>query len=381
MRKCGRFINEKRLCKMRIGIDATAIFLRKGGIGYYTHNLLESLTRIDTQNEYILFKTTEKQPESPIPFINRPNVRVIYAPKALQKWRSKKEKVDLYHGTNFRLRGRGYKGNVVTIHDLAFKHYPHFLKKKFGQSLSFWKTKRDVHRADRVIAVSQHTAKDVIDFFQIDKKKVRVVYHGVGDHFRPDVPGESILEVKKYYRISTAKYILWVGTLEPRKNLPTLIKAYSQLKSIHSEYTLVLGGGPGWQYQDILNLTLSLGNRIQITGYLPQRDLIPLYAGASLFAYPSLYEGFGMPLLEAMASGVPIVASRTSSIPEVVGDAGVLVDPLSISDMGKAIMKLLDDSSLRSSMQEKGIQRAKQFTWERAAQETLQIYQEILGRS
>jgi len=381
MRKCGRFINEKRLCKMRIGIDATAIFLRKGGIGYYTHNLLESLTRIDMQNEYILFKTTEKQPESPIPFINRPNVRVIYAPKALQKWRSKKEKVDLYHGTNFRLRGRGCKGNVVTIHDLAFKHYPHFLKKKFGQSLSFWKTKRDVHRADRVIAVSQHTAKDVIDFFKIDKKKVRVVYHGVGDHFRPDVPGESILEVKKYYRISTAKYILWVGTLEPRKNLPTLIKAYSQLKSIHSEYTLVLGGGPGWQYQDILNLTLSLGNRIQITGYLPQRDLIPLYAGASLFAYPSLYEGFGMPLLEAMASGVPIVASRTSSIPEVVGDAGVLVDPLSISDMGKAIMKLLDDSSLRSSMQEKGIQRAKQFTWERAAQETLQIYQEILGRS
>jgi len=127
-------------------------------------------------------------------------------------------------------------------------------------------------------------------------------------------------------------------------------------------------------------LTLPLQNRISITGYLPQRDLIALYAGASLFVYPSLYEGFGMPLLEAMASGVPIVASGTSSIPEVVGDAGILVDPLSISEMSQAILKLLNDNSLRSSFREKGIQRAKQFTWERAARETLRIYQEIIGR-
>jgi len=381
MRRSGRFINEKRLSEMRIGIDATPIFLRKGGIGYYTHNLLEYLTRIDTQNEYILFTTAQSQPEPPIPFSTRPNVGIIYAPKWLQKWRCGKERIDLYHGTNFRLRGRGRSGNIVTIHDLAFKHYPHFLKKKFGQALSFWKTKRDVHRADRVIAVSRHTARDVIDFFKIDQERVRVIYHGVEDHFRPDVPGESIVEVKRNYRILTPKYILWVGTLEPRKNLRTLIQAYRQLKDIHAEYSLVLGGGPGWQYQDILPLTLPLQNRISITGYLPQRDLIALYAGASLFVYPSLYEGFGMPLLEAMASGVPIVASGTSSIPEVVGDAGILVDPLSISEMSQAILKLLNDNSLRSSFSQKGIQRAKQFTWERAARETLEIYREIIGRA
>ncbi len=366
---------------MRIGIDATPIFLRKGGIGFYTYNLLESLTRIDTKNEYILFKTTQNQPEAPIPFITRPNVRVIYTPKWLQKRRSYQEGIDLYHGTNFRLRGRGQKGNCVTIHDLAFKHYPHFLKKKFGQSLSFWKTKRDVHRADRVIAVSQHTAKDVTMFFEFDKERVRVVYHGVDDHFRPDIPMGSILEIKKNYRILTPQYILWVGTLEPRKNLLTLIEAYSKLESLHSEYTLVLGGGPGWEYQNILTLARSLGNRIQITGYLPQEDLIPLYAGASLFVYPSFYEGFGLPLLEAMASGVPIVASKTSSLPEVVGDAGILVDPLSISDVSEGIRKLLKDSSLRSSFREKGIQRAKQFTWERAARETLKIYREIINRA
>jgi glycosyltransferase involved in cell wall biosynthesis len=365
---------------MRIGIDATPIFLRKGGVGYYTHNLLEYLTRVDTQNEYILFKTTQNQPESPIPFVNRRNVRIIYTPKALGKWRSRKERVDLYHGTNFRLRGRGRKGNIVTIHDLAFKHYPQFLKKKFGQSLSFLKTKWDVQRADRVIAVSQHTAKDIIEFFKIDRKKVKVVYHGVGTDFRPDVPMASILEIKRKYHILTPKYILWVGTLEPRKNLITLIKMYDQLKNIHAEYNLVLAGGLGWQYEDILMQTQSLDKKVQITGYLPRGDLVPLYAGAALFVYPSLYEGFGMPLLEAMASGVPIVAANTSSIPEVIGEAGILVDPLNISAMGEAVMRVLTDSSVSSSLKEKGIQRARLFTWEWAAQETQKIYQEVIDR-
>ena len=363
---------------MRIGIDATPIFLRKGGIGYYTHNLLEHLTRADTKNEYILFKTTQNQPESPISFIDRSNVRIIYTPKELQKWRARKERIDLYHGTNFRLRGRGLQGNILTIHDLAFKHYPHFLKKKMGQFISFWKTKRDVHLADRVIAVSQHTARDAVEFFQIDKNKVRVVYHGVDPNFRPDVPEESVLAVKEKYQILKPKYILWVGTLEPRKNLLTLIQMYEQLKDIHSEYNLVLGGGLGWQNEDILKLAQSLENKVQITGYLPREDLFPLYAGATLFVYPSLYEGFGMPLLEAMASGVPVVAANTSSIPEVIGDAGILVDPLNISEMAEAVIRLLADRSLSTSLKEKGIQRARLFTWERAAQETLKIYQEVI---
>jgi len=365
---------------MRIGIDATPIFLRKGGVGYYTHNLLEYLTRLDMQNEYILFKTTQNQPESPIPFIHRPNVKVIYTPKALQKWRSHRERIDLYHGTNFRLRGSGGKGNIVTIHDLAFKRYPHFLKKRVGQFFSFLKTKRDVRQANRVIAVSQHTAKDVMEFFKIDRKKVRVVYHGVDPNFRPEVSMASILEMKRKYHILTPKYILWVGTLEPRKNLITLIKMYDQLKNIHGEYNLVLGGGLGWQYEDILVQAQSLDKKARITGYLPRGDLIPLYAGAALFVYPSLYEGFGMPLLEAMASGVPIVAANTSSIPEVMGDAGILVDPLNISKMGEAVMRVLADSRLSSSLREKGIQRARLFTWEGAAQETLKIYQEVIER-
>src|SRR5512147_2526305 len=174
MRRYGKSISRRRGWGMRIGIDATPIFLRKGGIGYYTQNLLEFLTRVDTKNEYFLFKTTESQPNAPLPVLSRANVRVIQTTKHWQKWRSRREGVDLYHGTNFRLRGQGRIGNVVTIHDLAFKRFPQFLKKQWGQSLSFFKTKRDVRQADRVIAVSRRTAEDIVEFFEIDPQKIRV---------------------------------------------------------------------------------------------------------------------------------------------------------------------------------------------------------------
>jgi glycosyltransferase involved in cell wall biosynthesis len=303
---------------------------------------------------------------------------VIYVPKQLQKWRCRKEGIDLYHGTNFRLRGRGKKGNIVTIHDLAFKRYPRFLKKNFGQFLSFLKTKRDVNRANRIITVSRHTAKDAVEFFKVDENKTRVVYHGVDRGFRPDIPLASILEVKNKYHISTQRYILFVGTIEPRKNLARLVQAYDRLRKIHGEYTLVLAGGLGWHYQDVLELAQELGDKVRITGYLPREDFFPLYAGAALFTYPSLYEGFGMPLLEAMSSGVPVVASRTSSIPEVVGDAGIFFDPFSVTEMAEAILRALEDDSLRLALREKGMQRAKEFTWERAARETLKIYEEVM---
>jgi glycosyltransferase involved in cell wall biosynthesis len=313
--------------KMRIGVDATSIFLRKGGIGYYTQHLLECLTGIDPKNEYFLFKTTSAEPETPVSFLTRPNVKIVYSAKNLQKWRSRREGIDLYHGTNFRLRGRGRAGNIVTVHDLAFKRYPQFLKKNYGQFLSFLKTKRDVHRADRVIAVSGQTAADIVEFFKIGPQKIRVIHHGVDPSFRPDVDADTIAAVKKKYGISTPEYLLWVGTIEPRKNLQALIKCYAALKDIHPACSLVLGGGWGWKYEDILPLVRPMEDRIKITGYLPPADLPPLYAGARAFVYPSLYEGFGMPLLEAMASGIPVVGANTSSIPEVVGDAGILVDP------------------------------------------------------
>ncbi len=378
MRKSGSSTSGKSPLQMRIGIDATPIFLRKGGIGYYTQNLLESLTRLDPENEYLLFKTTGNPPESPLSFLDRPNICVIQTSKEFQKWRSRREHIDLYHGTNFRLRGKGRMGNVVTIHDLAFKRYPQFLKKKYGQFLSILKTKRDVHRADRVIAVSRQTARDIVEFLKVDPRKIKVIYHGVDSQFRPDVPLGFISAVRNKYGLGTSPYILWVGTIEPRKNLQALIKSYGQLKTFHREYSLVLGGGWGWKYEEIFPLIRSLGETVKVTGYLSREDLIALYAGAYLFVYPSLYEGFGMPLLEAMSSGVPVIASNTSCIPEVVGEAGILVNPLDVLQMAGAITRVLSDKALHASLREKGMERAKSFTWDRAAQETLVLYREII---
>ena len=362
---------------MRIGIDATPLFLRKGGIGYYAQNLLEALTRIDSKNEYLLFKTTANQGDSFLPLLTRPNVKVIQTSKHWQKWRSRREEVDLYHGTNFRLRGSGKIGNVVTIHDLAFKRFPQFLKKQWGQSISFLKTKRDVQRADRVIAVSRHTAEDIVEFFKSDPRKIRVIYHGIDEGFHRGVSENAVTLVKRKFHIETPSYLLFVGTVEPRKNLPTLIRAFQYLPDLHSDFSLVLAGGFGWRYGEVVDLSRSLENRVILTGYITPEDLISLYGGASLFVYPSFYEGFGIPLLEAMAMGVPIIASRTSSIPEVAGDAAIFFDPFSAEDLAAAISRVLMASSLVDSLRIKGKERAKMFTWNRAAQETLSCYQEV----
>jgi glycosyltransferase involved in cell wall biosynthesis len=378
MQKYGRSISRRRGWGMRIGIDANPIFLRKGGIGYYTQNLLEVLTQVDTNHEYFLFKTVKNQPDYPLPLLARPNVRIIQTSKHWQKWRCRREGVELYHGTNFRLRGKGKIGNVITIHDLAFKRYPHFLKKQWGQSLSFLKTKRDAQRADRVIAVSRHTAEDIVEFFKIDPQKIRVIYHGIDEVFHHGVSEDSVSMVKQKFHIQTPSYLLFVGTLEPRKNLPTLIRSFQSLPNLHSEFSLVLAGGFGWRYDEVVELSRGLENRVILTGYITPEELISLYSGASLFIYPSFYEGFGMPLLEAMAMGVPIVASKTSSIPEVVGNAAFLFDPLSAEDLATAISRMIEDSSLSDSLRVKGKQRVKMFTWDRAARETLSCYEEVL---
>ena len=363
---------------MRIGIDATPVFLRKGGIGYYTQNLLEALIQVDSQNEYLLFNTTTKQSDQPLPMFARPNVKIIQTSKHWQKWRSRREGVDLYHGTNFRLRGSGKIGNVVTVHDLAFKRFPRFLKKQWGQSLSFIKTKRDIHRADRVIAVSGHTAEDIVEFFKVDPQKIRVIYHGIDAAFYHGVSAEAVTGVRRKFHIQTPSYFLSIGTLEPRKNLPTLIRAFQSLPNLQSEFSLVLAGGFGWKCDEVVELSRGLGNRVILTGYITQEELITLCGGASLFIYPSLYEGFGIPLLEAMATGIPIVASKTSSIPEVVGDAAIFFEPSSAEDLAAAISRMIGDSSLQASFRMKGKERARMFSWDRAARETLSCYQEVL---
>jgi glycosyltransferase involved in cell wall biosynthesis len=233
-----------------------------------------------------------------------------------------------------------------------------------------------------VIVPSQSTKTDVMRLYGVNPEKIAVIYEGYDEEvYKPQDNLAPIEEVKREYNIS-GKYILYVGTLEPRKNIPRLVEAFHSLKKGEVEHKLVVAGKLGWLYKDIFTTVtkLNLENEVIFTGYIPQKELPILMGGAEVFAYPSLYEGFGLPPLEAMACGTPVIASNTSSLPEVIGDAGILVDPYNSKEIAQAMYRLISDEGLRQQMHQRGLNRAKMFSWEKTAQQTLKVF-EIVHRS
>jgi glycosyltransferase involved in cell wall biosynthesis len=239
--------------------------------------------------------------------------------------------------------------------------------------------KASARKADSIIAVSENTKKDVIKFYGIVPDKVKVIHLGVDSNFSP-IKNENDDSVLRRYNLKPG-YILNVGTLEPRKNIVRLLEAY-RLIAADLSYApqLVIAGGKGWLSEDINKYIDSSGlkAKVVLTGYVPETDLPSLYRGAAVFAYPSLYEGFGLPPLEAMASGVPVVSSNISSIPEVVGKAGLLVDPCRIDEIARAVIMALEDDGLRDRMINDGLKRSGQFSWENTAKKTVDLYEEVL---
>jgi glycosyltransferase involved in cell wall biosynthesis len=239
-------------------------------------------------------------------------------------------------------------------------------------------TRLAVHRADRVIAVSESTKRDVVRLLGVPESKVTVIYHGIEPEFRPLPPAE-VAAFRTREGLPDC-YVLYVGTLEPRKNLPNLLRAYALARRKHGVTApLVLGGGKGWGYESIFALVESLGLRadVRFPGYLPLADLPLWYNGASLFAYPSRYEGFGMPALEAMACGAPVLTTRASSLPEVVGEAGLLVGPDDIEGMADGLAAVLNGGTLGERLRADGLDRARGFDWAEAARQTVAVYREI----
>ncbi|MGC8875397.1 MAG: glycosyltransferase family 4 protein, partial [Chloroflexia bacterium] len=232
----------------------------------------------------------------------------------------------------------------------------------------------NVRVATRVIAVSQATRDDLIRHYRTVPDRVHVVHHGVSPRFRPTQdPG-----VRARYGLPE-RYFLYLGTLQPRKNLERLLAAYARLPA--GAPAFVLAGGRGWYFERIARAVAAhnLGERVLFPGYIADADLPAVLSGAVAFVYPSLYEGFGMPLLEAMACGTPVIASRSSSLPEVVGDAGLLVDPLSVEALQEALQRILEDEPLREALRARGLERARLFTWERCAHETLGVLEKALA--
>jgi glycosyltransferase involved in cell wall biosynthesis len=288
-------------------------------------------------------------------------------------------KVDIYHSADFVLPPLGNKvRKVVNIHDLAFLEHPEYavpslaayLKKVVPQAAA---------AADVVVTGSHDASRALIDHFQTPREKLTVIPYGVGAHFRR-ITDPILLSATRYKFGLKHPLVFTVGTLEPRKNHLGLIKAFYQIyKKKQGPAMLAIAGGPGWLYDETQNLVkeLKLERQVRFLGRVTDLELVTLYSLADVFAFPSFFEGFGFPPLEAMACGAPVITSNTSSLPEAVGDAAIQVDPHDISALADAITRLLEDESLREELRQKGYQRAQQYTWAMSARKMLALYKSL----
>jgi len=374
---------------MRIGIDASPILKERAGVGNYTYQLIRHLSLIDRVNQYVLFYCHHKDVRDKIMKLENPNFesKTVRFPIKIMKvfWASVRRpkvdrwvgKVDLYHSTAFYLNPISEGKSILTIFDVNF-----LAMRKFTLWSGRWhfapKMKDYAKRSHHIITVSESSKREIIKYLNVAEEKISVIYGGYSDIFKPKADDRLSGEVKRKYNI-TGNYLLYVGTLEPRKNLLGLIRAYAQSRA-KDDFILVLAGGRGWQYENIFKLVrkLKLENRIIFTGYVPENDLPGLYQGATLFVYPSFYEGFGLPPLEAMACGLPVIVSNTTSLPEVVGDAGVYVDPDYVEQISFSIDTVLSDSDLRQTLIQRSLERAKLFSWEKTAKKTLELYEQVV---
>jgi len=367
-----------------IGLNAHLLSLtptyRGAGINQYIYNLLRHLPRVDAESRYVVF-LSERKAElqgldvrlSRLPTV-RPTVRILWE-QFIQPLVLLKEGIDLLHCMAFVAPLLVPCPFVVTVYDLSFLLFPQSFETLKRIYLSLF-TRLSVRRAARVIAISHSTARDVQRLLGVPEAKVEVVYCGRDESTRP-LPSEEVAEFR-HRKGLPSRFILFLGTLEPRKNLVHLVEAFSRLRS--HDVKLVIAGGKGWGYRELFARIERLGleDRVLLPGFVPAEEKVYWYNAAELFVYPSLYEGFGLPPLEAMACGTPVIASRAASLPEVVGEGGLLVDPYDVNALAEAMEALLVDRALRSALMEKGLRRSERFSWDRAARETASLYRRAL---
>ncbi len=380
---------------MHIGLNAHLLSLaetyRGAGINWYVYNLLTHLPRVDRDNRYTAFlgdgrftpSTSSGHRSSGLALklsrlpTSRPVVRIFWE-QVVQPFALRKERVDLLHALAFVVPLLSPCPSVVTIYDLSFLLYPESFKrfKRFYLGLF---TRLSARRARRIIAISESTKRDVVRLLGVPPEKVEVVYCGIDEAFRP-LAADQVAAFRSKHGLPEC-FILFVGTIEPRKNVTRLIEAFATLRPCDfANLKLVIGGAKGWFYQDVFARVEELGleGQVMFPGYIPVSELPLWYNAAELFVYPSLYEGFGLPPLEAMACGTPVVTANTSSLPEVVDEAGLTVDPLDVEGLAQAMRRVLDDEALRQEMRERGLKRAEGFSWTKTAQETVQVYQRAM---
>lgn len=374
---------------MRIGIDATALPPQPVGAGNYIIQLIRALAAGEFDNQLVIFaqqkgpRLINLQPDSSIEWQivedSSPGSRLIWEQTVLPSL-AQKTKIDLLHSLHYTKPLRLTCASVVTFHDMTYYLYPQLHTRTrrlvFPTAMRF-----SAKQADALITVSESTREDAIRLLEIDPERIFTTQLGVDPSFIELNDNDEELKVISKYSLPE-KFILYLGTIEPRKNLPVLIKSYKQLADDGTDYKLVLVGKYGWMYQEVLDLIadMDLQDMVCLTGYVSQEDLPVVYNLASLFVYPTIYEGFGLPALEAMACGVPVITTRVASLPEIVGDAGLLIPVNDTAALYKAMNQVLEDTALREKLIHDGLARSKLFSWERTAQLTQQVYKKVLEK-
>jgi glycosyltransferase involved in cell wall biosynthesis len=374
---------------LRIAIDAHSVGAKLGGNESYALNLIEALAQIDSVNNYTLYVTTaeardrfhQRWPNFKV-HTTLPHTPLIRIPLTLSA-ELRKHPVDVLH-VQFTAPPFCPCPVVVSIHDLSFEHLPQTFLRRSRAQLRLT-VRHSARRADKILTLSEHTRGDVIETYKINPAKVVAIPLAAPAHFGPIRDAKELQRVRHNYGID-GDYVLSVGSIQPRKNLVRLINAYAALKSVHAGNSfpkLVIVGKRGWLYDETLRALEATGVKesIVLTGYVPESDLPALYSGALCFVYPSYFEGFGLPPLEAMKCGAPVVVGNATSLPEVVGDAGLKVDPFNVSAIAGAISALINNPELRRELSVKGLKRAELFDWRDTARETLKVYEQVARKS
>lgn len=371
---------------MRIAFDGTTLREHQTGIGYYTEHLLQHLLQVAPENEFILLSNVDIKTSLPLSEAVRIfeglrfPIRTIWmqflAPMVLSTLRA-----DVAHFTNSIAPLVKRTPTVLTLHDMTLSQYPHLhpRRRRFNRQL----VNLAARGSDAIITVSQHARADILRLTRVRADRVHVVSEAAAPIFRPLDDRVFLESIRRQYELAE-RFFLFVGTIEPRKNLSRLIQAFGKLhRSGAVSHQLVCVGPFGWGYREVRELidSQNLEEVVRLTGYVPFRHLPAIYNLSEVFVFPSLHEGFGLPVIEAMACGVPVITAQDSALAEVSGECAELVDPQAIESIAQALLRLATDAERRRELKELSLARAAHFSWHRAAKETVAVYRKVARRS
>jgi glycosyltransferase involved in cell wall biosynthesis len=368
---------------VRIGIDARK--LHDFGIGTYIRNILRELANIDQTTEYVLFSRPE---DTAIASELGPNFRAVPTRSAHYSIAEqisipiavKRERLDLFHAPHYVLPALTPTRSVVTIHDAIHLMFPEYRSHRLGHAYAHTALWIAAHKSDRIFTVSEQSKRDILRFFKVPPDKIVVTPNAIDERFSVAPSEEQVVQTRERYQLSHA-YLLYVGNIKPHKNLERLIEAFHLVRvQGRPELELIIIGDEISKLQSLRRAVhkYQLHRFVRFLGFVPDKTLAVLYRLASVFVFPSLYEGFGLPPLEAMASGTPVVTSNVSSLPEVVGDAAILVDPYHAEAIADGILQVLRSAHLRDDLRQRGFARVKAYSWLRSAQRVREVYGEVV---